>query len=297
MICSTVPLSCLGGAEVRIGIDETGRGAMLGPMIYTAAYWAESDDAAISKIGYDDSKGLSAKKRAEFAKGMDADGRIGYTCRLVSSKEISQLMTRRSPISLNVIAFDATVAAVQAVLDAGVRVTRAFVDTVGDPERWRQKLSRVFNDRIDFVVEKKADATYPVVSAASIIAKYLRDASVEFGTLFEEPHIRAAGPHVLGSGYPGDPKMKAWAETHVDKVFAYPSCMRFAWKNVRVVLEDEARCAAVDWGDEEDDEADPAQLSLMGWFGAGGARGEGTKKARCDFFARRGLENVTELCG
>ena len=297
MFSSIVPPSCIASPgeppiDVRIGIDETGRGAMLGPMIYCAAYWAESDDEAISKLGYDDSKALSAAKREKYALGIEADARIGFACRLVSSKEISQKMTRRCPVSLNVIAFDATVDAVQAIRDAGVHVARAFVDTVGDPDRWRMRLSAVFNGQIDFVVEKKADATYPVVSAASIVAKYLRDATVE-SCLFEEPHLNASGPHVLGSGYPGDPKMKSWAAGHVDRIFGFPSNMRFAWKNIRLVLEDDAQCATVDWGDEEEEEeVDTAQTSLMGWFGA---TAKAAKRPRCEYFARRGLENVAEL--
>ena len=44
------------------------------------------------------------------------------------------------------------------------------MDTVGDPEKYRTKLSDIFPS-IKFVVAKKADSLYPVVSGASIVAK------------------------------------------------------------------------------------------------------------------------------
>ena len=50
-------------------------------------------------------------------------------------------------------------------------VAQVFVDTVGDPGRYQDKLTRIFENRVAFTVAKKADSIYPVVSAASICAK------------------------------------------------------------------------------------------------------------------------------
>lgn len=47
---------------------------------------------------------------------------------------------------------------------------QVYVDTVGDPEKYRIKLTERFPS-IQFVVAKKADSVYPVVSGASIVAK------------------------------------------------------------------------------------------------------------------------------
>lgn len=49
---------------------------------------------------------------------------------------------------------------------------QVYVDTVGDPEKYRTKLSERFPS-IKFVVAKKADSLYPVVSGASIVAKVI----------------------------------------------------------------------------------------------------------------------------
>jgi ribonuclease HII len=47
---------------------------------------------------------------------------------------------------------------------------KVYIDTVGDPEKYRIKLTEKFPG-IKFVVAKKADSLYPVVSGASIVAK------------------------------------------------------------------------------------------------------------------------------
>ena len=65
---------------------------------------------------------------------------------------------------------DAAIGLVQGVLASGVNLRFLYVDTVGDPQRYQAKLADLFPS-LRVVVEKKADATYPVVSAASICAK------------------------------------------------------------------------------------------------------------------------------
>jgi ribonuclease HII len=49
---------------------------------------------------------------------------------------------------------------------------KVYIDTVGDPEKYRIKLTEKFPG-IKFVVAKKADSLYPVVSGASIVAKVI----------------------------------------------------------------------------------------------------------------------------
>ena len=51
-------------------------------------------------------------------------------------------------------------------------VAKVYIDTVGDPEKYRVKITEKFPG-IKFVVAKKADSLYPVVSGASIVAKVI----------------------------------------------------------------------------------------------------------------------------
>lgn len=107
----------------------------------------------------------------------------------------------------------------------GVLLTEVYVDTVGDPEKYRIKLSERFPS-IKFVVAKKADSLYPVVSGASIVAKVTRDRALRDWVLDETAENMTRN---FGSGYPGDPETKSWLEKHQHSVFGFPSLVRFSW--------------------------------------------------------------------
>lgn len=202
---SPVPQTCTPSTPCVLGIDEAGRGPLLGPMVYGAAYWPEAEADEIAAFGFDDSKALSAVKREALFKQMKSCGRIGYVTHSCTAREISADMLRRSPVSLNVISHDAAASMLELVLSQGVRVEKVFVDTVGEPGYYQSKLEKIFNQgngggggsskrgwAISFVVSKKADSLFKSVSAASIAAKVTRDASIR-DWIFEEPalaHIR-----------------------------------------------------------------------------------------------------------
>ena len=57
-----------------LGIDEAGRGPVLGPMAYGAAYWSCADDKYVSGMGFDDSKVLSSAHRDELFNRIDQVG-------------------------------------------------------------------------------------------------------------------------------------------------------------------------------------------------------------------------------
>ena len=167
----------LDGPPVKLGIDEAGRGPVLGPMTYGCAYWRIEDDEEISALGYDDSKAISAETREKLFDGIANKNayRIGWIVVDIPATSISALMLKQSPTSLNRISHECAISMIECVLEKGVNVQEVYVDTVGDPDVYQRKLTQRFKNRIKFTVTKKADSLFKVVSAASICAKVIRD--------------------------------------------------------------------------------------------------------------------------
>jgi len=174
LLLSDIPTSAR-KPGVCVGIDEAGRGSVLGPMIYGAAFWnASLDDETDSnqkpKIppGFNDSKQLTEETRAGLLEQLMACPDIGWCARILEASEISRNMLRAGlPYNLNQMSHDAAMAMIEAIQNAGVPIQTCYIDTVGNPEFYKAKLQRKFPN-LTFVVESKADAKYATCSAASV---------------------------------------------------------------------------------------------------------------------------------
>jgi ribonuclease H len=172
LFLSDIPQSCSGtnNDEIVLGIDEAGRGSVLGPMVYGAAYWSaemENNNKKSIPKDFNDSKQLTEKDRERLFRAILKNEDIGFVVRSLLPSEISRNMLREQPYNLNEMSHDAAITMIRKVLDQGVAVKRAYIDTVGHPQAYQRKLEREFPG-IDFVVESKADAKYAPCSAASV---------------------------------------------------------------------------------------------------------------------------------
>jgi ribonuclease H2 subunit A len=87
---------------------------------------------------------------------------------------------------------------------------------------------------IRFTVCTKADALYPVVGAASVMAKVTRDYELAMWP-HRNPEVPLKGP--LGSGYPSDPVTSAWLNANVDKIHVFHrTLVRYSWSSAQRVL-------------------------------------------------------------
>jgi ribonuclease H2 subunit A len=294
-----VPDACK-GVEVVIGIDEAGRGSVLGSLIYSAAFWPKSEHDAISKLGFDDSKQLKEGERDGLAARIKAHGSIGWVIAELPPDLISTEMLKRSPTSLNALSYRAVVWMLEQIKDYPINppiIRDLFIDTVGDPETYKSFLQRNITTHNqdprdwNYTIEKKADATYRVVGAASIVAKTMRDMSI---TEWEYPETVGPGAvgsidKEFGSGYPGDPKCVEWLNRHMHPVFGYPSVVRFSWSTTRDILKenkDKLGIATVKW--EADDEDSGGVPSITSFFGGGGDK---TTK-RSAYFISKHMKHV-----
>jgi ribonuclease H2 subunit A len=153
--------------EISIGIDEAGRGSVLGPMVYGMAYWNTAMEATSIPKDFNDSKQLKEEDRERLFDVILNHQDIGFAVRSLLPSEISRNMLRTYPYNLNEMSHDSAMVMIRKLLDEGVTVRSAFIDTVGNPSSYKRKLEREFPG-IDFIVESKADAKYAPCSAASV---------------------------------------------------------------------------------------------------------------------------------
>lgn len=250
-----------------MGIDEAGRGSILGPMTYGAAYWATTLSDVMEKKGFDDSKALTHEVRASLYREIESTPDCGYVVRVLQSSEISRNMLRDPvPYNLNDMSHDTAMDMIRKVRSAGVNVNKVIIDTVGIPEAYKRKLDSAFYGQgIEFVVEKKADANYKTVSAASIAAKVARD-EITRNWGWSEVGYEPVNGTSWNSGYPSDPKCKDWIKGNLrDGVFGFPDVVRFSWAPAKKAMEDGA--VGCKWeADDEDDEDDQNQPSMANFL-------------------------------
>ncbi|KAE9400242.1 ribonuclease HII, partial [Gymnopus androsaceus JB14] len=264
-----------------LGVDEAGRGPVLGPLVYGVAYCpAAYRDNQLEELGFADSKTLTPQIRSSLLETLRSDpDNLGWSVRVISPQAISSGMLRRPPTNLNRQSQDATVMLIRDVLDKGIRLSEVYVDALGTTSTYQAYLSNQFPG-IEFTVESKADFKYKIVGAASVAAKVTRDACLEDWTYEESEYMP---PDVeLGSGYPSDPKTQAWLKTCLDPTFGFPRVARFSWTTVKLLLEKQGH--AVNWIDE-------GQASLIKAFESA----QGLDKDRCGLTRELGIRSIAAL--
>ncbi|KAI3677541.1 hypothetical protein L6452_36806 [Arctium lappa] len=241
------------------------------------------------------SKTLKEEKREELFENLKVDEEIGWAVDVIDPRELSAKMLKKNKINLNEISHESAMSLVKRVLDMGYLLTEVYVDTVGDAEKYRLKLLERFPS-IQFVVAKKADSLYPVVSGASIVAKVTRDQALRNWNLDETSENMHRN---FGSGFPGDPGTKAWLKHHKQLVFGFPSLVRFSWGTCNSYFKDGVQ---VLWEADEDGSSSKTgkrQLKLndLGFTGSKGKSEdiESSGKGRCKFFQSCKLELLSHF--
>ncbi len=200
---------------MRLGVDEAGKGPVLGSMFAAAV---RADPAALPD-GVDDSKSLSATRREKL------ETEISETADAVAIAEIPVARIDDPETNMTALTVAAHAEALAAVAEDG---DEAYADA-GDPNavRFERNVAAGVPARVDLRGEHGADETYPVVAAASVVAKVERDAHVA---------SLAAEYGDVGSGYPNDPTTDAFLRAFVADHGRLPACARESWQTSQDVL-------------------------------------------------------------
>jgi len=210
------------------GVDEAGKGPVLGSM-FAAAVVADPMDLP---DGVGDSKGIAPERRAQ----LDEQVREAAAAVAVAEIPVARIDSEETDMnSLTVAAHaEALGPALSALADRAESPPLAdlsgYVDA-GDTNavRFERRVEDAVavDPAVDVRGEHGADDTYPIVGAASIVAKVARDAHVD-GLADRYGDV--------GSGYPSDPTTREFLETYVEREGKLPPCARESWKTSRDVL-------------------------------------------------------------
>ena len=195
------------------GVDEAGRGPVIGPLVVAGI--CIDNDEKLRELGVRDSKKCTPKKREE----LDLEIRKIAKCELIVLPAI-EIDLLRNEMSLNII---------EAKLFSSV-IERlhpqiAYVDSADtNEEKFAQYIHSEIGNKIEIISKHKADENYPVVSAASIIAKVKRDAEIK--KIENEIGIP------IGSGYPSDSVTINFLEKWIKEKGSVPPYTRSSWSTI-----------------------------------------------------------------
>ncbi|MFB6078985.1 MAG: ribonuclease HII [Halarchaeum sp.] len=198
----------------RFGVDEAGKGPVLGSMFAAAVV---CDPEALPE-GVRDSKRLAPARREEL------DERI----RDVAAVGVAEIAVERiddPETDMNALTVAAQAEALDAVAADGLAGTVDAGDV--DEARFGRRVAADVDADVELVAEHGADDAHPLVSAASVVAKVARDAHVD--ALSEEYGA-------VGSGYPSDPATRDFLREYVREHGELPACARASWATSRDVL-------------------------------------------------------------
>jgi ribonuclease H2 subunit A len=125
---SFTPKPSSSSIDYVVGIDESGRGPVLGPMIYTALYIPTTHQVQLKELGVDDSKQLTMSQREEIFAKVRENKWMGWETRALHAEEIGAQMLAKDKVNLNAMSHDTAVGLVQKIIDLGMNVTEVTAE-------------------------------------------------------------------------------------------------------------------------------------------------------------------------
>ncbi len=203
------------------GIDEAGRGPVIGPMVVAIAVTDDMD--RLRDVGVRDSKELSPAGRARLFSVLGSI--LHYVdYEVVEPRTIDDYVQRKA---LNVLEAEVAIRLINRALGRVLPKT-VYIDSPDPrPERFGEVVRRGVKGDVEVVAMNNADRLIPVVSAASIVAKVVRDSIIN-------ELRRKYGD--FGSGYPSDPRTIAFLRNWVERYGELPPIVRRSWSTVKKLL-------------------------------------------------------------
>jgi len=186
------------GTKLICGIDDAGRGPVIGPMVLAGAIIEKNNLNKLKNIGAIDSKLLTPKRRETLYKEIT---KITKHYKIITSPaEIDKALNSETS-NLNKLEAEIT-----AKIINKLKPDEAIIDCPSNNiPAWEAYLKKHIKIKTRLTLSHKAER-YPIVAAASIIAKVTRDKEIE--------KIKKKIGIDFGSGYPSDPITQKFLKKH-----------------------------------------------------------------------------------
>lgn len=213
------------------GIDEAGRGAVMGPMVIAGVSMTAKDENRLRKAGVKDSKLLTPARREKLAKLIDKVARDVVVIKTGPCKIDSY---RKTGVNLNQIE-----AMKMADIANYLKPAKLYIDSPDtNIPKFQRFLKRMIEHEHEMILEHYADKKYVSVAAASIIAKVNRDRDIED---LRKKHGE------IGSGYTSDPVTIKWLESWLQNNSGFPDFVRTSWITADCMLKKKFQTSLRDW--------------------------------------------------
>lgn len=193
------------------GVDEAGRGPVIGPLVICGI--SVNKDDLLRQLGVRDSKKLSRNQRESLSEKIE---KVAEEIQIVeiAAEEIDAIREEMTLNQLEVKVFASVI--------NRLKPSIAYVDSADvNEERFGKDILQEIELSVDVISRHRADETYPVVSAASILAKIRRDQVVR--------RIGQEIGELIGSGYPSDPITIRFLESWIERYDRLPPHTRKSW--------------------------------------------------------------------
>jgi ribonuclease HII len=198
------------------GVDEAGRGSMLGPLVVAAIAIEKSKIPKLSEIGVKDSKKLSPKARESLYKQI---------IKIVDDYQISKATPKQIDLAVNQHKLNYLESIHMTKVIQRLAPSVSYVDSCDvNAVRFGKELAKMCNSKIKSY--HHADSKFVVVSAASIIAKVTRDRAI----------AKLAKQNPVGSGYPSDSKTIRFVKEWFSKNGQLPEFVRKSWAPSKLIV-------------------------------------------------------------
>lgn len=206
------------------GVDEAGRGSVIGPLVVAGISIGRYGISRLHKLGIRDSKTLTPKARAKF---------FGNIVQMANSLYVSKFQCHEVDSYVFFNGLNELEAIGMAEVINNIDAARVYVDACDiNLERYKNSIKKyLWTPKPRIYCLHHADCSNVVVSAASIVAKIIRDNEVQrIRKIYDD----------IGSGYPSDKKTIFFIKKWVTRYKSAPHFARKSWRPLRILLESES---------------------------------------------------------